>query len=119
MYASIEAGFRFGFASATSYDPLQSPPTGASTELLLGVDTGGRIGVDFHPFRHEAPGVAKPSMASQWGVGAFAGAVVTIISKENPDGGNNTSTTPNPNNNNKLGTVYPWLLFGVRTSLTF
>ncbi len=119
VYASMEAGFRFGFASSTSYDPLQSPPNGASTELLLGLDVGGRVGVDFHPFRHEAPGVAKPSMASQWGVGVFGGGLATIISKENADGGNNNTSTPSTNNNNRLGTVYPWLLFGVRTSLTF
>ncbi len=119
VYTSIEAGFRFGFASSTSYDPLQSPPTGSSTELLLGIDVGGRVGVDFHPFRHETPGVAKPSMASQWGVGVFGSGLATIISKEFPDGGNNNTSTPSTGNNNKLGTVFPWILFGVRTSLTF
>jgi hypothetical protein len=119
VYASIEAGFRFGFASSTSYDPLAAPPTAASTELLLGVDVGGRLGVDFHPFRREAPGATKPSMASQWGVGVFASGLATIISKEGPDHANDYAATPNSIDSNKIGTVFPWVLFGVRTSLTF
>ncbi len=119
VYSSIEGGARFGLASSTSYDPLGSPPTAATTEFIAGVDVGGRIGVDFHPFRHEAPGVARPSAASQWSVGVFASLLVTIISKEGPDNDCCSSSTPNQSNDHGIGTPFPWLSFGARTSLTF
>jgi hypothetical protein len=120
VYTSAEAGFRFGVASSTAYDPLGVAPQ-SSSELLMGVDVGGRVGVDFRPFRREAPGIAKPSAASQWSVGVFASLLATVVSKEGNDHPNsiNGGQTPSMDQNNGPAPVYPWLFFGARTSLTF
>ena len=112
-FIALEPGFRLGFYSFSTVDPLGLQNVSNASQTLIAIDLGTRLGVDVYP-------VAK---FASWRVGAYFAPVVTLASDDNPqkkqfsDSGSG-STAP-PTDNQGPGGAYVSLLFGLRTSLTF
>jgi hypothetical protein len=110
-FVAIEPGFRLGFYTFSTFDPLGLQNVSNVSKVLIAIDLGTRLGVDVYPL----------SKFASWRVGAYFAPVFTIASDDDPQKKqfSDSGSTGPPKDNSGPGGAYVSLLFGLRSSLTF